>query len=1455
YNANTDNPIDTIYSDNLGAYNFAPVPIGNYYLVFNTSLLSSTYSISPQDAGFNDAVDSDIDSNTGQSVDFTILSGTTESSIDAGFIPLANIGDMVWADTSENGLFEFGEPGIEGVTVTLYDAATDMVVLVTMTDAFGQFNFIAPAGAYYLGFDVSTNTDGFTYNGTLQAVGADETIDSDADPITGLTDPFVFDPLGGHLSTIDAGFIIDCPAAEAGPNVSICENTQAQLFASGGTTYNWTPTTGLSDPAIANPAAMPNTTTTYFVEVSDVFGCMSTDSVTVTVLPVPSITSILPTNPSFCGGADGSLVISAAGGITPLQFSIDGGMNFQASNSFSNLVAGTYQVVVANDGGSCPSAPMMATLSDNVVVCTDIIVADTMVLAAVDAPDLCFRLPFSAIGDYEISIDGAVYTDPVVACTIDTMGVAASQISLPGRGVYEMILTNTTTCCRDTVAIAVLSTTSPDTLFTITPFESSTGLLCADTSELAGDFSSISSCSAPQNGSFTFDGSPCVDYTPAMGFVGNDTLCLAVCDDFGSCDTTVMFITVLPETCPDIITATSETINLSDCSAVGALCIDLSLAEISSYNITDNGSPYAGGIQACDFDTSYVYTFFTLPGMGLTGPYTLDNWEVNGTAFSGAIPDMNALLDSMNLWDPMGNWTIDMGSSSILGGITASNYSTMTITEDASGTSTVLQRNISLIPIDTRLSFTLGGHEVVFMDASTGCSDTLNVNVVCACPTLFSGPVEIEASNCNDLETYCTPIAFADIVNYSISDNGGAYTGGVTPCPSDPSFAAIRVDTGFHQLVFTQLSSPCSDTLDLRVNCQACPDILPDALTLDAVDCDTPVEFCFDISPDEIADYTITDNGDPYTGLYSTCSFDTIQTYITIGFNVVNNYTLDSWTVNGANFSTNFISTQQLVDSMNVWDPLGNWEVSGLIISGGVNGSVYGNIIVSLSGITTADAVPNPQLTPSATSMTLDTGFHAIVISNDITGCVEMIDVTVNCAPIVNCSPLFTSQSIETSTNNCEDLTSICLPAAIEDIIRYSITDNGVPYTEPLEGCDFDSLFTYAYLTLPGAGNTGPYNLDSWTVNGTMFSGGFMNIAALVDSMNIWDVSSTWVFDPVDLIISGANPNNIYSSMNITQVGTGAFTSLDLNLQIRANATQIDLSTGSHLLRFTDNTTGCVDSISIDVLCIGTDVWTDTLMLGMIDTICVDTTELPGNIVSISNACPELSGDFVVFDVIENSNCIEVNAIDVGVDTACIVVCDDGGLCDTTLLYFTVLTDTVPPVAIADIDSTMQGQTVVINIQTNDGGQNIDTLFISGFPSNGVATLNEADGTITYAPNEGYCDSNTPDSLTYVVCNSFGCDSTTVSIYVFCNTINVMTGFSPNRDGKNDFFVIEGLQAYPNNVLNIYSRWGNLVYRKEGYLNDWDATWESTDLPDGTYFYVLSDGEGGVYSGYVQIHR
>ena len=80
---------------------------------------------------------------------------------------------------------------------------------------------------------------------------------------------------------------------------------------------------------------------------------------------------------------------------------------------------------------------------------------------------------------------------------------------------------------------------------------------------------------------------------------------------------------------------------------------------------------------------------------------------------------------------------------------------------------------------------------------------------------------------------------------------------------------------------------------------------------------------------------------------------------------------------------------------------------------------------------------------------------------------------------------------------------------------------------------------------------------------------------------------------------------------------------------------------------------------------------------------------------------------------------------------------------------------------------------------------------------------------------------------------------------------NVIT---PNGDGKNDFFVIDGLELNPVNTLSIFNRWGNEVYRSNGsYKNDWNGN----GLNEGTYYYLLKikakDGNERTTTGWVTL--
>ncbi|NJN77569.1 MAG: hypothetical protein HC803_03960, partial [Saprospiraceae bacterium] len=94
---------------------------------------------------------------------------------------------------------------------------------------------------------------------------------------------------------------------------------------------------------------------TYQIRVRNIDGSctVSNPNVTITAPTAPAITNVAPTNPTNCGINDGTITVTATAGSAAVQYSIDGGTNWQNSGSFTGLAAGTYNVFVRNTGGTC----------------------------------------------------------------------------------------------------------------------------------------------------------------------------------------------------------------------------------------------------------------------------------------------------------------------------------------------------------------------------------------------------------------------------------------------------------------------------------------------------------------------------------------------------------------------------------------------------------------------------------------------------------------------------------------------------------------------------------------------------------------------------------------------------------------------------------------------------------------------------------------------------------------------------------------------------------------------------------------------------------------------------------------------------------------------------------------------------------------------------------------------
>lgn len=129
--------------------------------------------------------------------------------------------------------------------------------------------------------------------------------------------------------------------ANAGIDQTICNGQTANLLATGGSVYNWSPANGLTSSSIPNPGASPLTTTTYIVTVSDANGCSATDDITITVNAVP--TSDFTLSSPICIGGTSS--INYTGTASPLATY---NWDFDSGTIGSGSGQGPYQISWSN---------------------------------------------------------------------------------------------------------------------------------------------------------------------------------------------------------------------------------------------------------------------------------------------------------------------------------------------------------------------------------------------------------------------------------------------------------------------------------------------------------------------------------------------------------------------------------------------------------------------------------------------------------------------------------------------------------------------------------------------------------------------------------------------------------------------------------------------------------------------------------------------------------------------------------------------------------------------------------------------------------------------------------------------------------------------------------------------------------------------------------------------------
>lgn len=113
-------------------------------------------------------------------------------------------------------------------------------------------------------------------------------------------------------------------------------------------------------------------------------------------------------------------------------------------------------------------------------------------------------------------------------------------------------------------------------------------------------------------------------------------------------------------------------------------------------------------------------------------------------------------------------------------------------------------------------------------------------------------------------------------------------------------------------------------------------------------------------------------------------------------------------------------------------------------------------------------------------------------------------------------------------------------------------------------------------------------------------------------------------------------------------------------------------------------------------------------------------------------------------------------------------------------------------------------------------------------------------------------------SYVVIVTDANGCTGSDTMELIVVPLIDFPNGFTPNGDGTNDVWEIDNIYLFPNCQVEVYNRWGELLFSSIGYNPPWDGRFEGKDVPVGTYYYIIKLNDPlfpEVYTGPLTIMR
>ncbi|MFK8058343.1 MAG: gliding motility-associated C-terminal domain-containing protein [Saprospiraceae bacterium] len=279
----------------------------------------------------------------------------------------------------------------------------------------------------------------------------------------------------------------------------------------------------------------------------------------------------------------------------------------------------------------------------------------------------------------------------------------------------------------------------------------------------------------------------------------------------------------------------------------------------------------------------------------------------------------------------------------------------------------------------------------------------------------------------------------------------------------------------------------------------------------------------------------------------------------------------------------------------------------------------------------------------------------------------------------------------------------------------------------------------------------------------------------------------------------------------------------------------------------------CVDKVSLLVKPSSLEFTEEeiSIEIGSEQEWCLPKANASKTVLSVRNTCLDESGEFASIDWNSESDCVTIQGYETGTEYLCIARTYLDGSVDSIDLKLNIKGGK-KLVLVADLQEIEFGQFQIIDVLSNDEMSDAPLqISLISEPFFGRAQI-VGNSAVEYLHYGADCEK---DVFTYEVCQGDICDSTTVELAVTCSEVLVYNGISPNGDGLNDELTVMGLRQYPDHVITIFNRQGNLLATFTEYENDWKGDVNGKVLPAGTYFYVIELGDGTSKSGYIQLSR